>query len=392
MLSGCFLGLWLGMPIPAVSQTGTELSGDPFKGRDAFVYKGCIRCHGAWGKGKKIGPDLAEVGMGKSFYQIAGALWNHAPRMAGIMAQQGMERPRLTGEEIRDLISYLYYLNYFNEPGDPALGMKVFSEEGCMNCHSVRGVGGREGPRLDTYRQFGLSTFMSQAMWNHGPQMWSEMIQQGIRTPSFEGTEMADLLAFIRGRSVAGLSGAASGPRFPGDLAGGKRLFRVKGCATCHPVEGTRAGTGPNLGRTWNRPSVARIAGLMWNHGPAMWEKMQELGIPRPTFRESEMVEIITYLYSLGYEDAPGNPRAGRQVFQNKNCGTCHASRQDSKSSAPDLARSSAAKSPLELIAAMWNHGGVMAEEMEQKGLPWPQFEKNEMRDLAAYVRTGPRP
>ena len=40
-------------------------------------------------------------------------------------------------------------------------------------------------------------TQMAGRMWNHSPQMWAAMKAKGIERPTFEGKEMADLIAFL---------------------------------------------------------------------------------------------------------------------------------------------------------------------------------------------------
>jgi cytochrome c2 len=370
-------------------QDQPDLSGDPTGGRDLFIYKGCIKCHGVWEVGKKIGPDLTHVGMGRSFSQMAGLFWNHAPRMAEAMTQTKTPRPTFKATDIRDLVTYLYYINYFNEPGDPALGLETFSDKGCMDCHSVRGVGGKTGPRLDAYREYALPMYMSQAMWNHGPKMAAEMIKQNVQIPTFEGNEMADLLAFIRGRAVSNMPTSRVG--IPGNPSSGAKLFRLKGCSNCHSKEGENAAIGPDLENQERTLSVTEIAGAMWNHAPKMWVKMEELGIPRPTFAQDEMIDLIAYLYFLGYSDPPGNVSKGRRLFEDKGCSACHTFDPDESRLGPNLAASASTNSPFDLIAAMWNHASQMEQAMEKEGLSWPQFGADEMNDLMAYLRSVTR-
>lgn len=97
-------------------QQAGDLSDNPLKGRTVFVDKGCVKCHSVWGVGGKLGPDLSRAGMGRSFLQISGMLWSHSPRMIELMEQRGVARPTFTQDEMGKLVSYLYYLNYFNEP------------------------------------------------------------------------------------------------------------------------------------------------------------------------------------------------------------------------------------------------------------------------------------
>jgi mono/diheme cytochrome c family protein len=340
-----------------------------------------MKCHATWGVGGKVGPDLTRVGMGKSLLQIAGALWNHSPRMFDLMKQRGVSRPVLTSEEMSDFLSYLYYLNYYNEPGNAISGQRLFSQKGCASCHSIDGKGGRTGPALDNYRKSASALFVAQAMWNHGPQMSVVMQATGIKKPYLKEREAADLLAFVRGQTPADIPDNKF--MLPGSPATGKRLFAEKGCARCHLTqEGNRPGK-PNLSKMISYKSVAEIAGAMWNHGPQIWAEMQRAGVPQPHFNGNEMADVLAYLYFQRYTDGPGDRISGKRLFAGKGCAECH--------SPQSLGASAALASANNLMAAMWNHAPAMEKLAKEKSLAWPAFEGNEMRDLIEYVKSSIR-
>ncbi|HLG18025.1 MAG TPA: c-type cytochrome [Blastocatellia bacterium] len=379
--------------IPSISKGEGDdpggLSGNPMKGRNIFISKGCIKCHSIWGMGGKLGPDLTRIGMGRSFLQIAGSLWSHSPKMIELMKQRGVARPTFTPEEMGDFISYLYYLNYFNEPGDAIAGRNLFSQRSCINCHAVGNMGGRIGPPLDDYQKYASPLFVAQAMWNHGPQMGAKMRALGIKHPAFHGKEMADLLAFIRGQA----SGTILNEKFmlPGSPVSGRRLFAQKGCINCHSINGKGGKVGPDLARKDFYKSVTEIAGAMWNHDPQMWGKMQQSGRGRPAFNGNEMADVIAYLYFIRYVDRPGDAANGKRIFEQKGCAECHSLGQGTKIG-PDLSGSASLDSPMSLTTAMWNHAPAMEQLVQEKGLPWPKFEGDEMRDLVEYLKTFARP
>ena len=87
------------------------LSGNPIRGRELFVSKGCLECHSIRGVGGTVGPDLGLKVFNKSVYEIGGILWNHSPFMAQKMAQMGIRRPEFDASERLDLSSFLYFLN-----------------------------------------------------------------------------------------------------------------------------------------------------------------------------------------------------------------------------------------------------------------------------------------
>lgn len=86
--------------------------------------------------------------------------------------------------------------------GDAAAGRAIYTRAGCVACHSYRGRGGRDGPPLDFMRgrlSAAEIAAMSGRIWNHVPQMQKLFKQEGIPFPTFQGHEMADLVAYLHG-------------------------------------------------------------------------------------------------------------------------------------------------------------------------------------------------
>ncbi len=84
-----------------------------------------------------------------------------------------------------------------------------------------------------------------------------------------------------------------------GDPVQGQAVFQAKGCVRCHAVRGAGGRIGPDLGRKAVKGSFFEIAAGMWNHSPAMGEKMQEYHLRRPTFEGSELADLAAFLYFL---------------------------------------------------------------------------------------------
>src|SRR5215467_10105166 len=84
---------------------------DPLAGSRVFGARGCARCHAINGIGGTVGPDLARTNRSRSFYDLAAALWNHAPRMADRMRALGIARPQLDAHESADLVAFLFTAN-----------------------------------------------------------------------------------------------------------------------------------------------------------------------------------------------------------------------------------------------------------------------------------------
>jgi cytochrome c2 len=384
------LGLvWTGL---AAAEERMPLPEDPMAGARLFREKGCIRCHSMGSGGGRAGPDLARIHRKGSLLDIAGTLWNHAPAMLEKMRELRMPPPRMTGQEMADLIAFLsayqYYLKQLGSPGDPEKGKQLFEAKRCAQCHSLERQGSAEkrGPNLRGYGKLSAIQ-VAQAMWNHGPEMAQELRKLGLSPPQFADGEMADLLAYLQ-RATASPDGE---PVYvePGSPNRGRLLFEQKGCTRCHAIRGTGGAPGvPDLGKRREElvRSVAEVAGFLWNHGEVMWESMRRRQLPPVRFEKNEMADIIAYLYFVNYFDEPGDVAAGRELFVRKSCSRCHTVGDLETKAAANLRTSPVVASPIETVSAMWNDAKEMEEQMRAEGIPWPRFEPGEMRDLMEFL------
>ncbi len=95
-----------------------------------------------------------------------------------------------------------------SSPGGPAYllsfgnserGRELFTGKGCVVCHSINGVGGKAGPRLDANPSApGLDVFdFAARMWRGAPTMIVlQEMELGYQI-EFTGQELADLARFI---------------------------------------------------------------------------------------------------------------------------------------------------------------------------------------------------
>jgi len=370
---------------PASKAAMETMPGDPLRGITLFVEKSCVNCHTIWGEGgESFGPDLAQVAKGRSFYQLIGLLWSHSPKMVASMERMGIKRPDLDAAEMADIISYLYFLNFFDPPGDISLGRRAFTDKGCSICHQVGGHGGTEGPALDHLAWMMSPVYIATEMWNHSSVMDRRMTDRGLEMPSFQGREIADILAYIRSASSSG-----EGERkymVPGNPQEGQRVFDEKGCSDCHAVWGRGADVASDLGEIRLYRSVSEVAGLMWNHSREMADALEEKHRKAISFMPEEMNHLLAYIYFLNFVDEPGSPERGRILFDKKACSACHSVYLDQEKLGPNLSRADAATSSMKLAAKMWEHAPRMADMLDELGLSWPQFSGDEMRDLVAFL------
>ncbi len=81
----------------------------------------------------------------------------------------------------------------------------------------------------------------------------------------------------------------------PADPRKGEALFRAKGCAHCHTVNGVGGKVGPDLtGSQLAGPD--RLLAAMWNHAPQMSEQARSEEIAYPSLTHEEVVHLFSYM------------------------------------------------------------------------------------------------
>lgn len=357
-----------------------------FAGGKVFAEKRCGGCHALRGFGGGVGPDLGRIETGKSFFELGAAMWNHLPRMGARMREVGVERPTLTPIELSNLIAFLFTIQYYDELGDPKVGEKLYAAKGCVQCHEVGGKGGRVGPGLDFLKRANSPVLVAAAMWNHGPEMAEAMKAGGIARPTFQGRELADLIAYVV--AVAKDGGGETAQVIPGTPERGRKLFGEKRCIVCHSVGGEGGKVGPELGRPGHHVSLTQFAALMWNHGPTMWARIKERGIQVPRLTGQDMADILAHLYVSHYFDRGASAGRGRQLVQSKGCLTCHSVRGKGGKISADFATSQVVGSSTALVAGMWNHSRYMEAEAQRREMAWPILTGQELADIARYLES----
>ncbi|MEE9464242.1 MAG: hypothetical protein V3W14_01540 [Candidatus Neomarinimicrobiota bacterium] len=267
---------------------------------------------------------------------------------------------------------------------NPVAGRIVFEEKGCTDCHSVDGYDSNVGPDLGRSRVFGSFYDLAARLWNHAPQMairagylakdWSVMTTEEL-------DQLTSYLFYLRYLGE------------PGSVSQGRALIKEKGCLNCHSIGSEGNSDGVALDRLQEYASPLYFAQSLWNHGPDMQEKMEEMGIERPTFGDEDITHISAFLqeFSRGYSTrrhymTPGNPQAGAELFRTYTCTGCHALEPGAKSVGTPLPEMSLHRSVTAIAGTMWNHGPMMWAAMDEAGIEWPTFEGSQMADLIAHL------
>ncbi len=170
--------------------------GSPRRGRDLFTSKQCVACHAIGGIGGRGGPDLARpTELKRPVSEIAGLMWNHSQAMSVEFQRRRIPRVTFSGQEMADILAYLYFVNYATVRAAPARGRVVFDAK-CSMCHTM-GAGRRVGPDLATAPGLDEPFSIVVAMWSHAQTMEQELRSRGLTWPRFERGEAAELIAFI---------------------------------------------------------------------------------------------------------------------------------------------------------------------------------------------------
>lgn len=272
-------------------------------------------------------------------------------------------------------------------------GWSVFSRAGCGGCHALRGVGGGVGPDLAEVASARSFYDLGAAIWNHLPRMQEKMAQAHIERARLSAEDAANLMAFLF---------TAQYYDDLGDPKAGEALFTSKGCALCHSLGGQGGQVGPPLDRLKLANSPVLVAAAMWNHGPAMADRMKAAGLERPSFQGREMQDLIAYIVAGARpveakteQVLPGTPATGAKLFGEKGCRTCHRVAGQGGAVGPALDRPELHVSLTGFAGRMWNHGPRMWAAARSRGIDVPQLSGQDMADILAYLYTsryGERP
>jgi mono/diheme cytochrome c family protein len=273
-----------------------DAPGNAVAGRKLFADKKCVVCHQVGGAGGTVGPKLDSLKQFASPMYLAAAMWNHGAAMAEAMKAQGIERPTMTAQELRDLSAYLAPATgrpadgpLFVLPGRPEMGRSLFVEKGCVQCHKVGGTGGTVGPDLVGMSARRSPVEFAAAIWNKEPAMLKAMAAHNVKVPQLKPEEMADLVAYLY--SVGYFAGGGSIPR-------GWVVATNKGCLHCHGVYGERGKPASDLGRAKSLDSSAAVVAALWNH-TVVTPTVAGKKMPWPQISPKEMADLVTLLQSL---------------------------------------------------------------------------------------------
>ncbi len=174
------------------------LDADPDRGWKLFRERSCTACHSVKDETGKVGPQL---GPGRelpaTIVQLAGTMWNHSEAMSRAMKERGLTRPSFEGQEMADLVAFLYSVRNTEPGGSPRLGEVLYAGRGCDRCHGGRAEGTERGPVLRGRGKRFTSISFAAALWRHGPHIYKRAREEGQSWPELSEGDVGDLITFL---------------------------------------------------------------------------------------------------------------------------------------------------------------------------------------------------
>ncbi|GJQ59238.1 MAG: DUF4405 domain-containing protein [Candidatus Scalindua sp. AMX11] len=139
----------LGIP---TSGGAAVFANDPLFVGEQLFRQHCISCHGFEGEGGDSAPDLTGYNSRswlRGFFQNPNAVKYYGNTQFWEMPESTMEE-----EELSHLIDFLLKQSEPDTPVDPKLreiGETIMEQEGCYNCHTFNGKGGKFAPTLEGF-------------------------------------------------------------------------------------------------------------------------------------------------------------------------------------------------------------------------------------------------
>jgi mono/diheme cytochrome c family protein len=256
-----------------------EQPGDIKRGKRVFLVKRCIECHGI---GSALREGIQPVAAWKSLADpiaLAQQMWNHSREMMPALDRMEIPSPRLSAQELTDLLAYLRSTQEPGRagafsPGSAESGAELLALKGCAGCH--RGELALEARPT----RYSLTDFAA-AMWNHP--------LRTLQNPApFSYEEMRRLVGYLVSTQFF---------EERGNPEQGKKVFAKKHCGACHDDPSSGAlGRSAMAGRITSFGMVAAL----WKHGPVMLSRMRLKNISWPRFSGSEMADLAAYLHGVG--------------------------------------------------------------------------------------------
>lgn len=171
----CLL-LWMACSFLIFAQSTNPLANDPKAAKlGEFQFRSnCAFCHGLGARGGGRGPDLTRTPKkhGNSdaeiFHNIQGGIAGTA-----MPAAVGSIGVGMSDDEIWQVVAYIRSIEKTSAAitGDATRGEQIYSSQGCLTCHMIRGKGGRLGPDLSSVGSARSAEYLTESVRNPSRQL-----------------------------------------------------------------------------------------------------------------------------------------------------------------------------------------------------------------------------
>ena len=197
-------------------------------GTQLFTTLACVQCHSINGKGGSAAPDLgrpADRNFSSSTlaaHDVESARAGHVgvDALTRVVRPGGSERARrgrpvclflhcpllrttcrrgsrqacnFKEKHCADCHRAVWAEQFFQDSGKASASRRVYAQKQCAVCHENAQRG---APRLTSGEGSFSGSSMVAAVWHHGPQMQETTCTKNMVWPRFDGSEMANLIAF----------------------------------------------------------------------------------------------------------------------------------------------------------------------------------------------------
>jgi mono/diheme cytochrome c family protein len=254
-----------------------EEPGDAGRGKALFSDRKCAECHGITSAKLPDAKPVMQWTAPADPLALVETMWNHSTKMRAEMERRKIKLPRLSGQELADLLVYVRSLQKLPlragvlQTPEAEQGKALFVSKTCASCHDPT-----TGFFSLQLREETLTDIASD-MWNHGFDM-------SARKMNFQPGDMHAIAAYIWSRRLIENYGKANV---------GANVFVAKKCGVCHddPMSGA-----PPLTVQGHYYTGATIVSGLTRHGPLMLNQMRDKHLAWPQFTTAEMSDLIAYL------------------------------------------------------------------------------------------------
>jgi cytochrome c2 len=167
-------------------RTAIFRSGSPEEGKALFESRTCIKCHDP-------ATGFFSIGLrNETLTDIAADMWNHGRDMS-------LRSQTFDAGQMRAIAAYIWSRRLLEADGNPGGGGNVFVAKKCGVCHNDPASG---APALNATGNYFSGATMVSVLTRHGPEMLDKMHEKHLPWPTFSGTEMANLIAYLNTRNL----------------------------------------------------------------------------------------------------------------------------------------------------------------------------------------------